>query len=444
MTEKNSKKLQLVFYGDDFTGSTDSLEFISRAGARAVLFLDVPTEDQLRRFPDLDVAGVAGITRSLSPEKMEVVLLAAFEKIKQLRVKQVHYKVCSTFDSSPLTGSIGKAMDCAKNVFYTSKISVVCGSPSLGRYCVFGNLFARMGIGSKGAIYRLDRHPSMREHPVTPSNESDLRIHLSQQTDQKMGVIDILQMKQSVASWQNFVSKEETIVLLDALYHSDLEKIGDWLANEVTGEPVFSVGGSGVEEALGAYWNKTGLLQMNEPGRDFNAVETLLVVSGSCSPVTAEQIEFALNSGFEEVIIDADSFRDQGLSHDVFERVVSSLKNGKSTIVHTGKRATRNLSSEELGAAFGKIVKYAAAHVDLKRVVVAGGDTSSYAARAMEVEAVEMYAPVIAGAPLCKIISLNRKMDGLEVNFKGGQVGNYDYFQLLRIGRNQKKGKNKL
>jgi 3-oxoisoapionate kinase len=63
--------------------------------------------------------------------------------------------------------------------------------------------------------------------------------------------------------------------------------------------------------------------------------------------------------------------------------------------------------------------------------LVAGGDTSSYAARAMEIDAVEMIAPVVSGAPLCKAYSKNEKINGLEVNFKGGQVGGEDYFGLF-------------
>ncbi len=51
-----------------------------------------------------------------------------------------------------------------------------------------------MGIGSNGKIFRLDRHPSMSKHPVTPADESDLRLHLSKQTSKKTGLIDILQV----------------------------------------------------------------------------------------------------------------------------------------------------------------------------------------------------------------------------------------------------------
>ena len=51
---------------------------------------------------------------------------------------------------------------------------MIVGAPRLARYQVFGNLFAAVdGVG-----YRLDRHPTMSRHPVTPMDEADLRVHL--------------------------------------------------------------------------------------------------------------------------------------------------------------------------------------------------------------------------------------------------------------------------
>jgi uncharacterized protein YgbK (DUF1537 family) len=84
-----------------------------------------------------------------------------------------------------------------------------------------------------------------------------------------------------------------------------------------------------------------------------------------------------------------------------------------------------------LGKALGTIAKTAVERSLVKRVVIAGGDTSSYAARAMEIEAVEMIASLVPGAPLCKAISENIYINGLEVNFKGGQVGGEDYFEVM-------------
>eukprot|EP01136_Pigoraptor_vietnamica_P018154 Opistho-1_new@64348 len=109
--------LLLAYYGDDFTGSTDALEFLSKAGAKTALFIDAPTATQLAAYTDLNAIGVAGLSRSMSPRQMEATLLPTFSVLKQLGVKHVHYKVCSTFDSSPTTGSIGKAIDVGIAVF---------------------------------------------------------------------------------------------------------------------------------------------------------------------------------------------------------------------------------------------------------------------------------------------------------------------------------------
>src|SRR5687768_1761647 len=113
----NKHKLLLAFYGDDFTGSTDALEFLSRAGAKTVLFIEPPTAEQLDRYEGLEAIGVAGMTRSMVPEDMENVLRPAFTSLKELGARHVHYKVCSTFDSSPTIGSIGKATDIGAEVF---------------------------------------------------------------------------------------------------------------------------------------------------------------------------------------------------------------------------------------------------------------------------------------------------------------------------------------
>ncbi len=424
----NDKKILLAFYGDDFTGSTDALEFISKAGAKAVLFTEPPTAEQLKAFPDLDAYGVAGKTRALPPDEIEKILLPAFEQMKASGVQQVHYKVCSTFDSSPTIGSIGKAIDCGAAVFQNKIIPVLGGTPALGRFCAFGNLFAKMGIGSEGKIYRLDRHPSMSRHPSTPMHESDLRIHLSKQTSKPIGLVDITNFKKDIDEWDY----NAEVVLVDALSVTHLEKIGEWLNYLQKDEPLFSVGSSGIEMALGKCWNNAGLLT---PKTEFNKIEPtvpLLVISGSCSPVTAAQIEYAKANGFEEVVLDVISICNDRLLNDAATQSIDGLlQKQKNVIVHTGNKQTENLSAEKLGTALGIVARQAVEKNNLKRVVIAGGDTSSYAARAMQIDAVEMIAPVVIGAPLCKAYSTNKSIDGLEVNFKGGQVGSENYFKLF-------------
>jgi len=244
-------------------------------------------------------------------------------------------------------------------------------------------------------------------------------------------LIDITQLDLPVEQWKEALTDEE-VVLVDTMYEEQLAKIGEWMQGLEEGKILFSVGGSGVEAALGNYWNEKGILNKVSEWKKTVKATPLLVVSGSCSPVTAAQIAWAKANGFAEVIIDAQKTVDEGtVDAAVLNHVAVFLQKQKNVLVHTGSKQRENLSSEKLGTALGTIAKHAVLHSNLKRVVVAGGDTSSYAARAMEIDAVEMIAPMVSGAPLCKAYSKNEKINGLEVNFKGGQVGGEDYFGLF-------------
>ncbi|TDH27470.1 four-carbon acid sugar kinase family protein [Segetibacter sp. 3557_3] len=441
--------LLLAFYGDDFTGSTDALEFLSRAGVKTVLFIEPPTPEQLARHKGLQAVGVAGKTRSMAPAEMEQVLMPAFKALKALNTRHVHYKVCSTFDSSPSIGSIGKAIDIGAGVFAGSFIPLLVGAPALGRYCVFGNLFARMGIGSLGRIHRLDRHPSMSKHPVTPADESDIRLHLARQTDKNVALIDILDVERTLPELRELVNDHvgngAEVLLVDALYPRQMPAIGkliDSFADETSA--LFSVGSSGVEMALGAYWSTENLLATTNEWETPEVVSPILVASGSCSPVSGAQIRYALSKGFEEVVIDTSLFNGDETDLDLsayVEEATAFILQGISVIVHTG--GSEVISNQQtpafdtgyvFGTALGRIVREVATNTAVKRVVLAGGDTSSYAARAMGIESVEMTAPLSPGAPLCRAYAPGSPSDGVEVNFKGGQVGKEDYFEMVARG----------
>ena len=103
----------LSWYGDDFTGSAAVMEVLTFGGVESVLFLDVPTLEQLADFPDARAIGVAGIARSQTPEWMDGHLPPVFSALAALGTPLTHYKVCSTLDSSPAIGSIGHALDLA-------------------------------------------------------------------------------------------------------------------------------------------------------------------------------------------------------------------------------------------------------------------------------------------------------------------------------------------
>jgi uncharacterized protein YgbK (DUF1537 family) len=399
-------ELLLSFYGDDFTGSTDAMESLARGGVRTVLFTQPPAPAQLARHEGLQAFGVAGMTRAMRPEEMERTLRPVFAAMRHCNPPMVHYKVCSTFDSSPTIGSIGRAIDVGADVFGSTIVPVVVGAPSLGRYCVFGNLFARCGKESEP--YRLDRHPSMSKHPTTPMDEADLRVHLAKQTRKSIGLIDILWLEGDGGGVADAGSE---VVLIDVLLERHLPVVG----RLIDGSPIV-VGSSGVESALMAHWGFEA-----KPFPVVKSAGPILAVCGSCSPVTAAQMEWAVTHGFSNV-----SFQDE----DATTRAVAALRSGSSVMLNTrGAKA-----GDEIGPRLGRIARNVLAATKTRRLLVAGGDTSGEVARALGIESLEMIGELTRGAPLCRATAPNSPADGIEVTFKGGQIGPVDFFGRVRDG----------
>jgi uncharacterized protein YgbK (DUF1537 family) len=447
-------RLLLTFYGDDFTGSTDALEQLSLAGVRTVLFIEPPTRAQLRQFPGLQAVGVAGMTRAMTPEAMEKVLPPALRRLNKLGAPHVHYKVCSTFDSSPKIGSIGCVIDLAVKIFHGPFVPLLVAAPALGRFTIFGTHFARFGIGSSGAVHRLDRHPSISHHPVTPMTEADLSRHLAKQTRKKIALFDILKLalpeKAARAALNQLLAKKPDVVLFDALSADHLVRIGKWMDEFASSrQPLFSVGSSGVDTALAAHFmqgaQRNGLKPViKRDSKRSSPGGPLLVGSGSCSPVTAGQIDWATQHGFAEVPVSAfelASARDGEIAiNRAVAKAVKILKSGRSVIVHTTRKGPdravaaklKTRTAGLLGSALGRILLGALEQAAVGRLCLAGGDSSSHAARALGIQSVEMIAPLTPGAPLCRAHAPGSPADGLEIVFKGGQVGADDYFEIVR------------
>jgi 3-oxoisoapionate kinase len=442
----------LTFYGDDFTGSTDALEQLTLAGIRSALFIEPPTPAQLKRFPGLQAIGVAGKTRSLAPDAMERELRPALHALKKLGARHVHYKVCSTFDSSPTVGSIGRVMDVAAEIFPAPFIPLLVAAPALGRYTIFGQHFARYGIGSAGAIHRVDRHPSISQHPITPMTEADLRVHLAKQTKKRIALFDILKVAlpaiEARAALKQLLIAKPDVVLFDALTAGHLARVGE-LLEHFAGEklPLFSVGSSGIEAALASQWSDRDALPRAQADREVGPTRKILVGSGSCSPVTSGQIAWALKHGFAEVPLDAEALTKAKTAAAEIKRATSVaaklLQSNRSVIVHTTKSNSekriavklKTRTAEVLGTALGAVLRGAVEQRSIRRICIAGGDTSSYAARAMGIEALEMIAPLTPGAPLCRAHAPRSAIDGREVVFKGGQVGSENYFEIVKRGK---------
>lgn len=418
----------ITYYGDDFTGSTDVMEALASHGISTVLFTRRPSATEFTPFADYDAMGLAGTSRSETPQWMDENLPDQFAWLKSLGARFCHYKVCSTFDSSPLIGNIGRATAIGAAVFNQAMVPLVIGAPQLGRYTFAGHLFAAY----QGITYRIDRHPVMSCHPVTPMQESDVRLHLSRQS----GLSAVL----ANAGWP-----ESGIGLLDVHDVASQLIAGRRLLDWPGG---FVVGSSGVEYALVKTMVENGTITGRAGFAPLRPVDRLVVVSGSVSPTTERQIRYAEQHGFEAVPMDTVALavgNPDALSQAI-TKALSVLATGQSPLLHTalgpssdvGKRLGTIVGGRaRIGKGLGLVLKAVLEKSCLRRAVVAGGDSSSHALGQLDIFALttRMPLPSTPGSPLCSTSSGNDKFSGVELALKGGQVGRDDYFVAMRDGR---------
>ncbi|MCP3729480.1 hypothetical protein M9978_03480 [Sphingomonas sp. MG17] len=418
-----------AFIGDDFTGSTDVLEQLAEGGVPAVLFLRPPDAELRARFPEARAIGIASDARSRSPEWMEAHLPAMFAALSDAAL--VHYKTCSTFDSAPHTGSIGRALDIGLRIF-GGPAAIVVAAPHLRRYVAFGNLFAAAGE----QVHRIDRHPTMSRHPVTPMHEADLIRHLAAQTDARIALVplDRIQSGEAEAAFDAVANADA--VLFDGTTFDDLAATGAILRSR---NVRFAAGSSGVTRALVLDWQRSGESASEPMLPAATETDRLLVVSGSCSPVTARQIARSTSDGFAVARADVSALVEGSSAEEVrlADAALAALASGNRAVIASAEGpldTDASAAGEKLGAALGRITSDIVRRARLTRVLFAGGDTSSHGVAQLGIDALTWAAPIERGAPLVRAHAADPAIDGLELVLKGGQMGGDDFFEVVRRG----------
>ena len=446
----------LAFYGDDFTGSTDAMEVLANNGLDTLLFLRLPQAEEIEAARKRhDAIGIAGISRAKSVAWMDRELPAYYAALAATRAAVCHYKVCSTFDSSPTVGNIGRAIEIGRrSLGAATPVPLVVGAPAMRRYTAFGQLFA--GVG--GVTYRIDRHPTMSVHPVTPMDEADLRVHLGRQAPLRIGLVDVVALAQPDAARRMAAALSgNDVVMFDVMDDASQARTGElvWSLAQQGGEPLFCVGSSGVEYALAAHWRKLWPERVHSVDRSADAVDRIAVVSGSCSPVTAGQIRHALKNGFADLRADPVALisddRHEAEAARLLAGAHAALAQGLSPLIYTAagpddpeverlNAAIREQGRDPretlalMGRRKGLLLQRLLQESSIQRAVVSGGDTSGEVVQVLGLTALRMKARLAPGAPLCDAYTDTRAAPALEIALKGGQIGEADYFSVARAG----------
>lgn len=450
--EGNGAMLKVAFYGDDFTGATDNAAQYHRHGLKTLLFFACPDAATLRAaLARHDVIGVAGTARSLATPDMAGELRPVLERFAAHKTRIVQYKCCSTFDSSPAIGSLGEAARLMRARWPGSFVPVLAATPEFGRYTLFGHHFARFGSD----VYRLDRHPTMSRHPSTPMSESSLHAILHTQGFDVARHVDVRELDAHADNPRALADALQPCdaAIFDGLTHAQTMSAAAAIWRIAQHRPVTAIAAQGLAHALGDHLRRSGEIDTPPPAHRLTPTDRLLVLSGSCSPQSAAQIAWAGNVGFHllrlspRAILEDDETERRALEREI----IHHLRDGRSVVAYTasgpddpaiaainarlGPRANPAELAERVGHLCARLARHAIAQTGLRRLAVAGGDSSSFTMRNLGAHALEIHASHFAqNAHVGRLHAADATIDGVEVLLKGGQVGTDDLYGLMLAG----------
>ncbi|MFS4579996.1 3-oxo-tetronate kinase [Phaeobacter sp. C3_T13_0] len=399
--------------GDDFTGSSDLANTLSKQGMRCVQYTGVPSEPAQ---PDVEAGIIALKSRSINPQEAVRQSLDALAWLREQGCEQFFFKYCSTFDSTP-QGNIGPVADAIADALDAHKVIVCPAFPGTGRSIYQGHLFVHDTLLNESGL---------ENHPLTPMTDPDIRRWLAPQTRHGVGHVDARTVLAGTEAIRDALTKEHDagrrLIVVDALQDEDLLQIGA----AADGLPLIT-GGSGVALGLPRNFAKRG--QIANTGAGWRGERgKCVVLSGSCSNATRAQVALhrKTNPSYEIVADDVingalhpQSVADWLMDANGIPLAYSSAD--PAVVADIQSQFGREKSAEALENFFAEVSRRLVAG-GIRKILTAGGETSGAIVEALHLTALEIGPEIDPGVPAL------RASDRLVIALKSGNFGAPDYF----------------
>ncbi|MBB6509897.1 uncharacterized protein YgbK (DUF1537 family) [Rhizobium soli] len=405
---------------DDLTGATDLALMLSREGMRTIQTVGVPPADF--DLSDVDAVVVALKSRTNPADVAVAMSLEALRWLKTAGARQIIFKYCSTFDSTP-KGNIGPVTDALARELGTD-LTIVCPAFPANRRTIYkGHLFV--------ADQLLSDSP-MRHHPLTPMTDSSLVRLMAAQSKLQVGLVsheNVAKGAESVrAAFDEARRRGEGVVVVDAITDQDLRVIGEAVA-----EFPLITGGSGIAIGLPENFRRAGLLQRDITAGQFQAPDgRAAILAGSCSEATRGQIKAAIEAGMSTLKLDPVDIA-QGRM-DVDEAIRWALAQEGVPLIYSSAdpkdvlAAQDSLGQEKAGEIVEQFLAKTAIGLrenGVRRLIVAGGETSGAVVGALAPSALFIGREIDPGVPWTLTMGDGAPM---ALALKSGNFGTADFF----------------
>lgn len=404
---------------DDFTGATDVASMLVRAGMRTVQVIGVPEDEPV---PEADAVVVALKSRTTPAAQAVRESLAALRWLQAGAARQFYFKYCSTFDSTS-AGNIGPVAEALMEALGTD-FAIACPAfPENGRTVFRGHLF----VGDE-----LLSDSGMREHPLTPMTDANLVHVLQAQARSRVGLVrhdTVAAGATAVRARFDALRKEGCrLAVADAIDNDDLRT----LAQACADLPLITAG-SGVALGLPDVYAARGWLQPDARAAMLPAVGgSAAVISGSCSTATNAQVRHWLDAGRPGFKVDA---RMLAAGAPVAEQALAFAKarlNHEPVLIYASaapdevKAVQSDLGVERAGVLVEQCLAQVAVQLvdaGVRRMVVAGGETSGAVVQRLHVKRLRIGAAIVPGVPWTQAEGRD-----LLLALKSGNFGAADFF----------------
>ena len=404
---------------DDFTGATDLASMLARSGVNVSLRIGVPLSTP-ENTAEIEV--IALKTRSISASKAIEESLSALKWLKEAGAKKYFFKYCSTFDSTA-EGNIGPVSEALMNELKVDQTIYCPAFPENGRSIYMGNLF----VGQK-----LLSESSMKDHPLTPMNDSNLMRLLSAQVSRRVGLADRIVVNSGVNSLkEKLISLKENDVphvIVDAVADTDLDTIAS-----ACQDMDFITGGSALAMPLAEFYKASGKISENDNSFMNKKLNTgSIILSGSCSEMTIIQVKNFIQRGAAAFQLDPIDLAENGVKKVL--DWLSSQDFTKNIIIYaTSDPDTVKKVQTELGVDMaGKIVEQglsecaiAARELGIKNFIIAGGETSGAITKALNVRQLDIGIEIAPGVPWT---FSGKRNNQIALSLKSGNFGSEEFF----------------
>ena len=400
--------------GDDFTGSSDLANTLAKAGMAVVQYSGVPS---VRAEASVEAGVIALKSRSIPAAEAIKQSLAALKWLQDQGCKQFFFKYCSTFDSTD-DGNIGPVAEALASALAADAVIVCPAFPRTGRAVFQGHLFVKDQLLSDSP---------MKDHPLTPMRNPDLRNVLSRQSRGAVGHVPMAIVAQGSDAIREALVAEARhgrhLIVVDAIHDEDLIVIG-----AAARDLVLITGGSGVAMGLPANFAKAGQISATKLGWQGQAGRCA-ILSGSCSEVTRNQIASHAKTGAQYKInvdgvmrgeITIDGLLSWFLAQDGLPIFYSSAS--PTAVQHVQAEFEMKAVANRLDKLFGDLA-IALVAAGVERLIVAGGETSGAVVEALRLNALSMGPEIDPGVPAM------RARSNLTIALKSGNFGADNFFE---------------